>query len=126
MEQLKYEGVTVDRCSACEGIWLDYGELRQIAMIHEEQFTREELEAAMETDADKMEESTALCPRCGMSMEKREIQATVIDVCPQRDGLWLDRGELERVQIRWEQEEKVREERRGMMEQVVRFLVAAG
>jgi Zn-finger nucleic acid-binding protein len=28
---IDYRGVEVDKCSACEGIWLDAGELEQIA-----------------------------------------------------------------------------------------------
>ena len=126
MEQRKYEGVTVDRCSQCEGVWLDYGELRLIATIRERKFTEEELDAAMKADSRRTEESPVLCPKCDRPMEKRESYDTVVDMCPQRHGIWLDKGELERIQIRWEQQGKRRSERAGIMAQVVRFLVAVG
>ncbi len=45
------------------------------------------------------------CPRCGpVDLAERERDAIVIDVCPQCRGVWLDRGELERLQARAVQE----------------------
>ena len=126
MDPLKYEKVTVDRCSQCEGVWLDYGELRLIATIQDKQFTEEELEAAMRADSRKTEESPVLCPRCDTRMEKRESHDTIIDMCPQGHGVWLDKGELERIQIVRERLEGRKSQRQGVMEQVVRFLGAMG
>jgi hypothetical protein len=31
--EIDYKGVAVDKCSGCEGIWLDPGELEQIAQF---------------------------------------------------------------------------------------------
>jgi len=31
--EIDYKGVAVDKCSGCEGIWLDSGELEQIAQF---------------------------------------------------------------------------------------------
>jgi Zn finger protein HypA/HybF involved in hydrogenase expression len=31
--QIDYKGITVDKCSRCEGIWLDAGELEAISKI---------------------------------------------------------------------------------------------
>ena len=126
MEQRKYEGVTVDRCSQCEGVWLDYGELRLIATIQERKFTEEELDAAMKADSRKREESPVLCPKCDRPMEKRESHDTIVDMCPQGHGVWLDKGELERIQIVRERLEKTRPRREGVMDQVIHFLGAMG
>lgn len=126
MEPRTYEGVTVDRCSKCEGVWLDSGELRLIAAIQEKKFTQEELEAAMKAGSRKKEESAVLCPKCGVSMEKRESHDTIVDMCPEGDGVWLDQGELERIQVVRERLERVRPKGEGVMEQVVRFLGAMG
>ena len=126
MEQLRYEGVTVDRCPKCEGVWLDFGELRLIATIAEKKFTQEEIEAAIKTDSRKKEESAVCCPRCGKLMEKRESHDTIVDMCPQGDGVWLDKGELERIQIVRERMEKTRPRREGVVDQVILFLGAMG
>ena len=31
--ELDYHGVAVDKCSGCEGVWLDAGELEQISKL---------------------------------------------------------------------------------------------
>ena len=41
-----------------------------------------------------------LCPKCGVALEAREKQDVAIDVCPQCSGVWLDRGELEEIMER--------------------------
>ena len=38
------------------------------------------------------------CPRCDKSvLEERERDGVVIDACPRCRGIWLDRGELEKL-----------------------------
>lgn len=31
--EIDYKGIKVDKCSACEGIWLDTGELEAVAKL---------------------------------------------------------------------------------------------
>ncbi len=39
-----------------------------------------------------------LCPRCNKhTLEERERDGITIDVCQECRGIWLDRGELERL-----------------------------
>jgi Zn-finger nucleic acid-binding protein len=38
-----------------------------------------------------------LCPKCQNTMREREKGEVVIDVCPGCQGVWLDRGELEKL-----------------------------
>lgn len=35
------------------------------------------------------------CPKCGVDLRETEFHHVKIDVCPQCQGMWLDRGELE-------------------------------
>ena len=37
------------------------------------------------------------CPRCGATLTMSERQGIEIDYCPQCRGVWLDRGELEKI-----------------------------
>jgi Zn-finger nucleic acid-binding protein len=38
------------------------------------------------------------CPRCGStSLDERERNGVTVDVCPSCRGVWLDRGELEKL-----------------------------
>jgi Zn-finger nucleic acid-binding protein len=44
---------------------------------------------------------TMRCPRCqGTELEERERDGVVVDVCRSCRGLWLDRGELEKLILR--------------------------
>jgi Zn-finger nucleic acid-binding protein len=54
------------------------------------------------------------CPRCETSaLDERERDGVTIDVCQQCRGIWLDRGELERLIARAIEEENVRERGSG-------------
>lgn len=37
------------------------------------------------------------CPRCGGALTMSERQGIEIDYCPQCRGVWLDRGELDKI-----------------------------
>lgn len=38
-----------------------------------------------------------LCPRCGADLAHDSRQGVAIDTCPECRGVWLDRGELEKI-----------------------------
>ncbi|WP_448569161.1 TFIIB-type zinc ribbon-containing protein [Thermus sp.] len=38
-----------------------------------------------------------LCPNCGVGMREVERRGVVLDICPQCGGVWLDKGELEKL-----------------------------
>lgn len=85
---LEFEGVAVDYCGRCSGIWLDVGELSML--MHGLAGLPEWDEALGSTPGKRR------CPRCGVRMRVgRAAGGTVdIDVCPRRHGVWLDNGEL--------------------------------
>lgn len=37
------------------------------------------------------------CPRCDSSLEEQKHSGVAIDSCPKCRGVWLDRGELEKL-----------------------------
>lgn len=37
------------------------------------------------------------CPLCEVPMKEIERQGVVIDICPECRGVWLDRGELDKL-----------------------------
>lgn len=41
--------------------------------------------------------STLSCPVCSAAMQENSKNGVTIDVCPQCRGVWLDRGELEKL-----------------------------
>ncbi|UVF22379.1 zf-TFIIB domain-containing protein (plasmid) [Microvirga terrae] len=46
------------------------------------------------------------CPVCRVSLVMSERQGVEIDYCPQRRGVWLDRGELDKIIERSAQDQR--------------------
>jgi len=91
---LELEGVEVDLCYRCGGIWLDRGELDEILRLCGGDALLEELEPVRET-----REKKRRCPVCKKKMEKAAVgfaRRFLLDRCPDH-GLWFDRGELEGI-----------------------------
>jgi Zn-finger nucleic acid-binding protein len=93
---LEYEGVEVDYCVACQGVWLDAGELELL-------FGDADACRALITGGDTTaatDEKPRRCPICRRHMEKavtRGEQPVLYDQCAHGDGLWFDQGELHEI-----------------------------
>jgi Zn-finger nucleic acid-binding protein len=44
-----------------------------------------------------MSSRTVLCPMCDGAMQTQATHGVEIDLCPRCRGVWLDRGELDRI-----------------------------
>ena len=94
------DGVLVDACPVCEGVWLDGGELEMLE--HHEHKTVKELriEARKEIDSEKkrLVSASRMCPRCQSEALHEKIVAGVeLDVCSSCGGMYFDWGELAKV-----------------------------
>lgn len=103
----QYEGVEVDVCPQCKGIWLNFNNLNQIIRNKSRAWTgaqkaeilpqlgkagvpQEELERHLD------------CPECGELMPAFNYQYSsgiIINKCKHNHGVWLDCGELNKIQI---------------------------
>ena len=87
------EGIEIDICPLTKGIWLDLGELRVLTGLEADlPFFRDAVAAAKET----------IWPSPVAACTLREIRfhpsfEVVIDYCPVSGGIWLDRGELDKL-----------------------------
>ncbi len=95
----EFEGVEIDHCPACHGVWLDAGELE--TLTRSSGIDPGELGRAAGWSRDGRRVARR-CARCGRRM--REIQAgrdekVALDRCPVGHGLWFDRGELAAVVV---------------------------
>ncbi len=111
LKTVDYEGVETDMCEACWGFWLDTGELEIILSTHALQFSDDEREAILSTrTASRAGNQTAAnCPHCDVEMQRAHIDESVhlvIDRCPDH-GVWLDSGEIKRVQALAESSQRV-------------------
>jgi Zn-finger nucleic acid-binding protein len=91
----------VHECSACGGLWLDPATLQKLCDV------RDEHAAVVSVLASRVPSSTVPtdtvryipCPRCKKLMNRVNFahsSGVIVDVC-KSDGVWLDRGELQRV-----------------------------
>lgn len=44
-----------------------------------------------------MQSTMRICPVCNVDLQRTQRQEVEIDYCPQCRGIWLDRGELEKL-----------------------------
>jgi Zn-finger nucleic acid-binding protein len=84
MDEVVFDGVTIDVCRKCNGLWMDRGELNQLGGFH-----------ATEHELMHRGESPLSCPRCGKRMMQADIHAVIVDVCA--CGIYFDEGEAEKV-----------------------------
>ena len=111
LTKTNYEAdIEVDSCPDCGGIWLDKGELEAIEETLENDYI-EELEKfpnyVGNAYAMALQKKAAeiTCPNCQTTMERKEYAYTsqiMIDKCPKCHGIWLDKGELEALEIFFE------------------------
>jgi Zn-finger nucleic acid-binding protein len=88
------EGVEIDFCSGCKGIWFDAGELAFYVEV--------------EADVPGMAKALASgkpagcnCPSCSTELVEAHYvsgEPLLIDICPSCKGVFLDSGELPQVE----------------------------
>lgn len=111
-----YEGTIVKRCPSCAGIFIQPQVLAKVANDEIVPRAEPERQAAAETASrraatDLSRVGTRRCPQCGGVMRRFTYafsSGVVVDGCDEH-GIWLDAGELERIEA-WAEAE-----RRGMV-----------
>ena len=109
-----YEGVNINTCESCEGEWLDNREIVDIIKAKEVVFSKDEIEKVdgvkKSIEVLVSEPSDPLvCPRCNTPMKRLNYSystGVIIDRCSECNGIWLDKDELEHIQIIMEETEK--------------------
>lgn len=87
------DGLIVDRCASCRGVWLDYGELDRIIGHASEQETMLPGQRFQQAPLDKLVGS---CPVCRVGLQAYAVPAhpASLEICPRCLGVWFDAGEL--------------------------------
>ena len=109
MTEINIDGVCVDVCRrGCGGVWFDRFELQKMDEAHEqvgERLLDIEVHEALQVDHSRKRK----CPKCAdlvlmrhFFTPKREIE---VDECPGCAGIWIDRGELQKIRDQFETEE---------------------
>jgi Zn-finger nucleic acid-binding protein len=88
------EGVELDFCGSCKGIWFDAGEVAEYFELA--------------TDVPDLDTANATkgitnyhCPKCDAILEEfrySKLDDLLVDRCPGCGGIWLDQGEVPRLE----------------------------
>ncbi len=99
MHTVFYEGVAIQLCMSCNGIFLTR---RKLEIIQDSR----EIEIPKDTPIPRNgPEVLRNCPHCHDIMKKAKhgkIRTTMIDYCETCSGIWLDKGELASIQFSYE------------------------
>jgi Zn-finger nucleic acid-binding protein len=94
---IEFEGVEVDQCVDCGGVWFDRDELDML--LAKQGLSPEALRASV-MDAAGGREKGRRCPVCGRRMEKvfmGKKDVITVDQCGSDGGYWFDADELRRL-----------------------------
>lgn len=103
----QYEGVDVNVCQQCKGVWLSFKNLNQIVNTESRAWTEQQraeiLQQIGKAGVPQEELDRHLdCPECGELMPATNYQYSsgiIINKCKHNHGVWLDSGELNKIQI---------------------------
>jgi Zn-finger nucleic acid-binding protein len=101
LQALRLGATTVRECAACGGLWVDPASIQKLCDAREEHAgVVSVLEARVPTNTAMPDTVRYIpCPQCKKLMNRVNFAHTsgvIMDVC-KADGVWLDRGELQRV-----------------------------
>ena len=95
LDRATFQGLEVDLCPKCGGLWLDRGEITRAAKMPEAELER--LRGLL-TDGKGPPplptENIAPCPACPGSLAEVLLGTVHVDYCNKCHGIFLDRGEL--------------------------------
>jgi Zn-finger nucleic acid-binding protein len=100
LEAREFQGITVDACSKCAGIFFDEGEVA--ALKARGLAAMDELEAAIvpQIAVEATQGKFRRCSNCGSAMDKFRYMYNsdiVLDECERCGGIWVQDGELGRM-----------------------------
>jgi Zn-finger nucleic acid-binding protein len=100
-QALRLGGTVARECAQCGGLWLDLDALDRLTREHDELVAATSILAARIAVAPTPTDVVRYvpCPVCGKLMNRTNFahaSGVILDVC-KGHGVWLDRGELQRV-----------------------------
>ena len=107
MQELELDGVMIDRCERCGGVWLDAGEADDLVKktpTPREALQKKKLELLRQWKVAAVDprEVDRACPRCDKNLLRvnyKDIPGLQVDKCQDDCGMYLDKGELDKVRL---------------------------
>lgn len=95
---MEYDGLELDHCPDCEGVWFDGGELALLFADAQDRAHPELVPGLIRDLPDAATgEAQRRCPACRRRMRKVNIgprRRVLVDACGRGHGLFFDRGEV--------------------------------
>jgi uncharacterized protein len=110
LENKPLAGIDIDECAKCSGMWFEKDELRQAKDKTDSDLNWMDFEIWKNVDNFLLTSKQKPCPACKSNMVATEYADTkvTIDCCPKCDGIWLDKGEFEKIIFALEDELKTK------------------
>lgn len=95
------DGFTYHQCPTCEGMWMRHRALRTLVQKYEP-----DADLAMPRPEDAYEafhspeydtNHITKCPLDGSDYYEHAFGSVMLDICPTCDGVWMDKGEMEKI-----------------------------
>ena len=106
LEAIMYEGIEVDRCCQCKGIWFDSSEAENLKKLKgSEKIDIGNLNTENPTETETLDTNIP-CPHCNISMIKMfdlDKHPIWYETCPQCQGIWFDAGEFKKFKDNFSQ-----------------------
>lgn len=109
--RIEIQGVPVHTCPDCKGELVEDIRLQALERRADPQWTDEQKDAFCELADRSNNLNPIVCPRCGRQMDKflfRHYANLQVDHCRHCEVHWLDAGELEKMQILYEEDQNSR------------------
>jgi Zn-finger nucleic acid-binding protein len=93
------EGVQIDECAACQGIWFEKDELQQARDASDPDLAWMDFEMWKDEDQFDISQGALRCPTCDTAMAAVKYGDTGVEVdyCTHCQGVWLDGSEFEGI-----------------------------
>src|SRR5689334_4834511 len=96
LDRATFEGLEVDLCPRCGGLWLDRGEITRAARLPDGELSRlRELLEQSDGPPPLPTDDKVPCPACDGTLTEVLLGNVHVDYCSSCHGIFLDRGELE-------------------------------
>lgn len=96
LDKATFQGLEVDLCPRCGGLWLDRGEITRAAKLSDDELGK--LRALLTGSSGPPPIPTAIkvdCPACEGTLSEVTLGSVHVDYCGTCHGIFLDRGELQ-------------------------------
>jgi Zn-finger nucleic acid-binding protein len=94
---VEHNNIELDYCNDCHGVWFDSTELELLLKSLNLDSHNLLLDDILKSPEAEPSERKLKCPICRKKIKKTTIgdhPGVLIDVCPQKHGLWFDGGEM--------------------------------